>query len=154
MVHANREVVHDASWALVVKRNQCLGDSEAHDFVLLVLAHRSKTEKLLVEIDGTLQVVDLNADVIDFYAFETGLLKPGDSRAARRGKHRQSLDQFSPRECSFFETCHKIGNHRFHAASFRLHVDCFFALIESYSSIEPLVPSLSISGVRVPLNSS
>src|SRR5580704_12807321 len=92
VLHANREVVDEARRTLVVKRNQRLGDPEAHDFVVFVLAHHSKTEKLLVEINGTLQVVDLNADVIDFYAFETGVLKSGDSRSARSRKHRQALD--------------------------------------------------------------
>src|SRR5712671_790508 len=63
--YSDREVIHDAGRASAVHGDQHLGVDEANDSAGLVLANHREAEHLLVEIDGTLQVRDMNADVVD-----------------------------------------------------------------------------------------
>jgi len=54
----------------MVERDQHLGVAEANDSARLVLADHREAEHLLIEVDGTLQVRDMNADMVDVRAFE------------------------------------------------------------------------------------
>jgi hypothetical protein len=54
----------------MVERNEHFGIAEANYAAPLILADHRETEHLLVELDGPLQVRDMNADVIDVRVFE------------------------------------------------------------------------------------
>jgi hypothetical protein len=47
-----------------------------------------------MERDGAWQIADLDADVVDFDGFQTGLLGKGGWRGAHCGDRSQTLDQF------------------------------------------------------------
>src|SRR5262245_24427602 len=62
---ADREVVDAPGGAAPVERDQRLGVAEANDLARLLLAHHGEAEYFPVELDGALQVRDLDADVVD-----------------------------------------------------------------------------------------
>ena len=68
--YPDREVIDDAGRASMVERDQHLGVAEANDSAWLVLANHREAEHLLIEVDGTLQVRDMNTDVIDVRILE------------------------------------------------------------------------------------
>src|ERR1700682_3158272 len=100
----------------MVEGDQGPGDTEANNSVGLVLAHHGETERFLIKIYGTLQIGDLNADMVDVRAFETGPLWFGrGGRSAGGNQHRETPNQFSTGECAPLEARQKIGNDSFHA---------------------------------------
>ena len=97
--YPNCEMIDSAGRAPVVERDQCFGVAEPNNFnsSLLCLARYSKAEHLPIEVDGALQISDLNADMVDVCSFEIDVFLSGGSRAARR-QHRETLNQFSTGE--------------------------------------------------------
>jgi hypothetical protein len=53
-----------------LRETSTLGVAEANDSAWLVLANHREAEHLLIEVDGTLQVRDMNTDVIDVRILE------------------------------------------------------------------------------------
>jgi len=99
----------------VVERDQRLGVAEPNDLdsALFCLARYSKPEHLPIEVDGALQISDLNADMVDVRSFEIDIFLSGGSRAACC-QHRETLNQFSTGERAFLEAGYKIGDDRIH----------------------------------------
>src|SRR5260221_3584186 len=84
--YPDREVIDDAGRASMVERDQHLGVAEANDSAWLVLANHREAEHLLIEVDGTLQVRDMNTDVIDVRGFEIDVF-PGDCGGPTGSQH-------------------------------------------------------------------
>ena len=83
---ADRKVIHQASGALVMERNQNLSRPETHNLVRLVLTHNRQAEHPLIKGNGTRQITDLDAHVVNLSPLDAGLLrKSSGCRAARRG---------------------------------------------------------------------
>src|SRR5438552_13773596 len=95
----DREVINSAGRASDIERYQRLGVAEPNNFysALFGLADHSKTEHFLIEVDGLLQITDLNADMVDVCGFEVDVFLRG-CRGSARGEHREALDQFSTGE--------------------------------------------------------
>jgi hypothetical protein len=79
-------MIDSAGRAPVVERDHRPGVAEPNNFnsSLFCLAHYSKPEHLPIEVDGALQISDLNADMVDVCSFEIDVFLSGGSRAARR----------------------------------------------------------------------
>src|SRR5262249_19242439 len=95
--HSDREVVNDCSRALTVERDQRPGVTEANNAQRLILADHGETKHFLIELDGTLQIRDLNTDVVDVRSLEIDVVLGSDGRSAGR-QHRETLNQFSTAE--------------------------------------------------------
>jgi len=109
LLDADREMVHQAGRALVVKRNQGLRHAEAHDFVGFILADYRESENLFIKGDRPRQIGDLNAHVVDPRPFDDGaLLGQGGRRGGRRGQHGETLHQLTAREPALLESAHQI----------------------------------------------
>src|SRR5215471_15558312 len=115
--YSDREVIHNAGRASVVERDQHLGVAEANDSARLVLADHGEAEHLLIEIDGTLHVRDVNADVVDIRAFEIDVFLCGRGCCAG-SQHCKTGNQFSTAERALLEASYEIRNDRFHGTSF------------------------------------
>jgi hypothetical protein len=70
-------VIHNAGWALLVERDQHLGVTEVSNSELLVVTHHWQIKDFLIKIDGTLQISDLNADMVDGRHFEIDIFLSG-----------------------------------------------------------------------------
>jgi len=81
----------------MVERDQRPGGAEANDSVRLVLADHRETKHFLIEIDGPLQIRDLNADMVDVRTLEIDIFLGGGSRSAG-SQHRETSNQFSTAE--------------------------------------------------------
>ena len=79
-------MINSAGRAPMVERDQRFGVAESNNFnsSLFCLAHYGKAEHLPIEVDGPLQVSDLNADMVDVRSFESVVFLSGGGRAARR----------------------------------------------------------------------
>src|SRR3977135_2328431 len=104
-------MINSAGRTAVVEGDQRLGVAEPNDFdsSLFCLAHYSEPEHLPIEVDGALQISDLNADMVDVRSFEIDVFLSGRSRATCR-QHRKTLNQFSTGERAFLEAGYKIGD--------------------------------------------
>ena len=79
---------------MTVERDQRPVITEANNSERLILADHRETEHFLIEIDGTLQIRNLNADVVDVRGLEIDLVLGGGGRSASR-QHRETGNQFS-----------------------------------------------------------
>src|SRR5262249_54380998 len=95
----DREVIYSAGRASDIERYQCLSVAEPNNFyaALFRLADYCETEHFLIKIDGSLQISDLNADMVDVCGLEVDVVLRTCCRSAR-GKHRETLDQVSTGE--------------------------------------------------------
>jgi len=91
------KLIHNSGWALTVERDQCPGRAEPNNSKRLVLANDRKAEHFLIEIDGALQVRDLNAHMIDVCTLEIEVFLGRGGRSAGR-QHRETANQFSTAE--------------------------------------------------------
>ena len=95
--YPDRKVIHNSGRASMVQRDQHLGVTKANDFARLLLANDGETEHFLIKIDGTLQVRDMNADVVDVRGLEIDVFLGGGGRSAR-SQDRETSNQFSTAE--------------------------------------------------------
>jgi hypothetical protein len=114
---SNGEVIHGAGRASMVERDEHVGIAEAYYAARLILADHREAEHLLVELDGPLQIRDMNADMIDVRVFEIEALLGSGGRSAG-GQHRQALNQFSTAERALLEARDEMRNDGFHGDSF------------------------------------
>src|SRR5260370_10970671 len=105
----------------MVDRDQHLGIAEANDSARLVLANHREAEHLLIEVDGTLRVRDMNADVIDVRVLEIKAFLGSGGRSAG-GQYRETGYQLATAERALLEARDEIGNHRFHGDLLSLNV--------------------------------
>src|SRR5258706_10687747 len=114
--YADREVIDNSGRALMIERDQRPGVSEANDSERLVLADHREAEHFFIEVDGTLQIRDLNADMVDVRGLEVDLCLGGGSRSGGSSgrQQRESADELSTAERALLELSHKIGDDRFH----------------------------------------
>jgi hypothetical protein len=113
--HPDREVIHNSGGALTIERHERPAVAEADDPERLVLAHHRETEHLLVEVNGTLQVRDLNTDMVDVSAFEIEALLGRRGRSAR-SQQREALNEVPAAQRAFLKTGQQIGNDRLHGS--------------------------------------
>src|SRR5262249_6145871 len=111
--YPDREVIDDAGRTAMIERDQHLGVAEANYSAGLVLAYHGEAEHLLIEIDGALQVGDVNADVVDIGVLEIDVFLRGGRRCAG-GEHCEPSNQVSTVERAVFEASDEIRNDRFH----------------------------------------
>lgn len=104
----------------MIERDQRPVVAEANNTERFVLANHREAEHLLIKIDGTLQVRDLNADMIDIRVSEIELLLSGAGGRSARSQHRETSNQFSAAHRALLEVGQKIGNDRLHAGSLSL----------------------------------
>jgi len=87
------EVIHQACGTPVVQRDEHLRPhSQAHDFVGLVFTHGRQSEHLLIKSDGTRQIADLDAHVVNLRGFNDRGRSLRLGCPARRGQHRKTLN--------------------------------------------------------------
>src|ERR1700730_13011664 len=98
----------------MIERDQRPVVAEANNSERFVLANHREAEHLLIKIDGTLQVGDLNADMVDIRGLEIEILLSGGSGCSARSQHGETSNQFSTAQRALLEAGHKIGNDRFH----------------------------------------
>jgi len=126
--YANREVIDNFGRALTVQRDQSPVRTETNDSERLVLADDGEVEHFLIEVDGTLQVRNLNADMVDVRGLEIDIVLGSSGRRSGGCHHRETSNQLPTAEGALLELAHKIGNDRFHDDSFlfggkfRLHI--------------------------------
>src|SRR5579871_1539541 len=94
--YPDREVVNNSGWASMVEGDQHLGIAEANNSARSVFADHSEAEHFLIELDGTLRVRDVNADVVDIRVLEVDAFL-GDG-APTRSQHRETLYQLATTE--------------------------------------------------------
>src|SRR5215813_3195004 len=81
--YANREVIDNFGRALTVQRDQSPVRTEPNDSERLVLADDGEVEHFLIEVDGTLQVRNLNADMVDVRSLEIDIVLGSAGRPLR-----------------------------------------------------------------------
>src|SRR6266566_5222104 len=116
--YANREVIDNFGRALTVQRDQSPVRTETNDSERLVLADDGEVEHFLIEVDGTLQVRNLNADMVDVRGLEIDIVLGSSGRRSGGCHHRETSNQLPTAEGALLELAHKIGNDRFHDDSF------------------------------------
>ena len=67
------------------------------------LAHDGEAEHLLIEVDGALQVGDVDADMIDVGGLEVDGLLGGSGGAPGSSQHRETLRQLAAGKRALFE---------------------------------------------------
>src|SRR3989442_6663577 len=72
--YANREVIDNFGRALTVQRDQSPVRTETNDSERLVLADDGDVQHFFIEVDGTLHVRNLNADIIDIRGLENEIV--------------------------------------------------------------------------------
>src|SRR5215472_453264 len=87
--HPDCEVINDPCRTLTIERNQHLVGTEADDSQRLILVDHREAEHLLVKSDRSLQIGDLNADMVDVRALEIELFLSG-SRCSTGGEQRKA----------------------------------------------------------------
>src|SRR5207237_9846815 len=92
--YPDREVIDNCGGALTVERDQRPVITEANNSERLILADHRETEHFLIEIDGTLEIRNLNADVVDVRGLEIDLVRRGGGRSPSR-PHRGPGNQFA-----------------------------------------------------------
>src|SRR5437867_7085481 len=88
VVDSDREMVHFARWITWPQDEKVFSK---HELVVSVAFVHSATENALVEIGRTLQIADVQRDMIDTVALESSSLR----RAGAGRQQRQSLNQCS-----------------------------------------------------------
>jgi hypothetical protein len=106
------KVVHDAGSASIVERDEHLGVTEADYAAGLILTDHRGAEHLLIEIDGPLQVRDMNADMVDVRVFEIEAVLGSGGRSAG-GQRRQAANQFSTAERALLDARDEMRNDGF-----------------------------------------
>src|SRR5258708_7751327 len=104
--YPDREVIHNSGRALMVERDQRPGDTEANNSMRLVLADHGETEHFLIKIDGTLQIRDLNADMVDVRTLEIDVFLGGGGGCAG-SQHRETSSQLAAGERALLEAGQK-----------------------------------------------
>src|SRR5712671_4011622 len=91
-----------------------LAVAEANDF-RIGPAHHREPEHLLIKRDGTLQVRDMNADVVDIRGLKLDLiLSRGGGGPSTGSQQRETGDQVPTTQRALFKAGYEIGNDRFH----------------------------------------
>jgi hypothetical protein len=116
--YANREVIDNFGRALTVQRDQSPVRTETNDSERLVLANDGEVEHFFIEVDGTLQVRNLNADMVDVCGLEIDIVLGSPGRRSGGCQHRETSNQLPTAEGALLELAHKIGNDRFHDDTF------------------------------------
>src|SRR5260221_8066588 len=101
--------------ASMVERDQHrLAVAEAND-IRVGPAHHRESEHFLIKRDGTLQVRDMNADVVDIRGLKLDLvLSRGDGAPSTGSQQRETGDQVSTIQRARLVAGYEIGNNRFH----------------------------------------
>src|SRR5216117_766594 len=96
------------------QRDQSPVRTETNDSERLVLADDGEVEHFLIEVDGTLQVRNLNADMVDVRGLEIDIVLGSSGRRSAGCQHRETSNQLPAAEGALLELAHKIGNDPFH----------------------------------------
>src|SRR6185436_3348121 len=112
MRYPDRKVVDNASRASMVDGDQNPAIAKANDFRLGPANHR-KAEHFLIKLDGTLQIRNMNADVIDGCILKLDLILSGGGRSAGR-QQGEAGNQFSTAQRAFLVAGQELGNDQFH----------------------------------------
>src|SRR5207244_9517752 len=98
-VYANREVIDNFGRALTVQRDQSPIRTETNDSERLVLADDGEVEHFLIEVDGTLQVRNLNAEIVDVLGLEMDIVLGSSGRRTGGCHHRGHSSHLMTAEC-------------------------------------------------------
>src|SRR5213593_3593906 len=112
--YADREVIDNFGRALTVQRDQSPVRTETNDSQRLVLADDGEVEHFFIEVDGTLQVRNLNADMVDVRGLQIDIVLGSPGRRSGGCQHRETSNQLPAAEGALLELAHKIGNDFFH----------------------------------------
>lgn len=79
----------------MIERDKRPGGTEPNNSERLVLADHGETEHFLIKVDGTLQIRDLDADMVDVRGLEIHVFL-GSGGGSTGSQHREALNQLSP----------------------------------------------------------